>query len=500
MKHLFTLLFLVPALCVQAQTVKIGETNYNTIQEAIAAASDGNVINISGAFTENIVITDKSLTLKGSNPATDIIDGGKSGSVVDIYANQIKNITLENLTIRNGTLTGSGGGIKLDTATDGSGSSLTLNNVIVKDNSASWQGGGIASLGANLTLNNCIIKGNSASNNGGGGIIFTTKGNKPMVFKLNNSSVSGNTSKNGGGIYLDGNTNLDLNAEITNTTITGNTASSGSNGAGGGAIWSKTSAASSNVNLKLVHVTIDDNSHTSATKNGLSFTGQGNPTTFTKVEIYNSILVNNDEVDEDDNKPSQKAIDWRNAKAINIVNTIFGGMYDAAKTVDNVIALDVINGTGANNEINKTAVFAGMPNDGLTSDGGTDVLALTSSGSAVDHCTAATTGITLPTVDQRGYTRDATPDSGAYEYGASLGLFDFKDSRPFSVYPNPASQFIHIDTDVKVESVKIYSLLGALEKSVQAKNTVDISNLNRGVHLLVVESNGKQSAKQLIIE
>jgi hypothetical protein len=51
-----------------------------------------------------------------------------------------------------------------------------------------------------------------------------------------------------------------------------------------------------------------------------------------------------------------------------------------------------------------------------------------------------------------------------------------------------------------VESVKIYSLLGALEKSVQAKNTVDISNLNRGVHLLVVESDGKQSAKQLIIE
>ena len=68
------------------------------------------------------------------------------------------------------------------------------------------------------------------------------------------------------------------------------------------------------------------------------------------------------------------------------------------------------------------------------------------------------------------------------------------------MYPNPASQFIHIDTDVKVESVNIYSLLGALEKSVQAKNTVDISNLNRGVHLLVVESDGKQSAKQLIIE
>lgn len=81
-----------------------------------------------------------------------------------------------------------------------------------------------------------------------------------------------------------------------------------------------------------------------------------------------------------------------------------------------------------------------------------------------------------------------------------LAISKKNDSFPISIYPNPASNFIYLDADFMMKSVKIYSLLGALEKSIQGTNTVDISNLNKGVHLLVVESDGKHSAKQLIIE
>ena len=55
-----------------SQTVSISGTSYNTITEAITAASDGDVIDITGTHTESIDIS-KGITLRGTDPSTDII-------------------------------------------------------------------------------------------------------------------------------------------------------------------------------------------------------------------------------------------------------------------------------------------------------------------------------------------------------------------------------------------------------------------------------------------
>ena len=513
MKHLFTLLFLVPALWVQAQTVSIeGGNSYNTIQEAINAAQAGDVINITGVHQIGAALSipnnfDGAITLRGSDPSTDRLEGvafdqtNEDGSVttgvrnrlVVLYQPTSQNVDLsiENLTLKNGNATGQGetrgGAVYVNQNYDGS---LSITDCVIDGNQGN-EGGAIASLGCDVSITDTTIK-NSVGTNGGG-MIFTNNGNNPdMVVNISRSLITANTANNGGRVYVNGNNGSSAIAlNIENTTITANSAGSGTSGAGGGAIWTKVANGSSNVNLKLVHVTIDNNSHSSATKNGLAFAGGGtNP--FTKVEIYNSIIVNGNDL-------AQKAINWAKAKPLNIVNSILGGSNGAGTAVGGASANDFLNNASLNNNAGKKATYTGIAT-ALSSEGGsTQVLALGSSANSVNYCTAAT-GITLPTVDQRGYNRDATPDAGAFEFGGTLGIFDFKDSLPFSVYPNPASQFIHIDADVEVKSVKIYSLLGALEKSIQGTNTVDISNLNKGVHLLVVESDGKQSAKQLIIE
>lgn len=123
-------------------------------------------------------------------------------------------LTLDGVILRNNTAGDSGGGLYNNAG------AATLNDVVVENNTASYVGG-IRSTGA-LTLNNCTVSGNQAANYGGG--IQSS-----YVLALNASTVSGNTAGgNGGGVYI----NLGA-ATLDNSTISDNTANSG----WGGGVW-----------------------------------------------------------------------------------------------------------------------------------------------------------------------------------------------------------------------------------------------------------------------
>jgi predicted outer membrane repeat protein len=126
------------------------------------------------------------------------------------------NLTLNNLTLRQGKIPGSfGGGIRSD------GGPLTLNQVTVSNNSADW-GGGIYANGSGLvTLTNSTVTDNTATSGGGGGISIY-QGN----LTLNTSTISNNTAYAGGGIDAGGGGYV----QIYSSTITGNSADT----AGGG--------------------------------------------------------------------------------------------------------------------------------------------------------------------------------------------------------------------------------------------------------------------------
>lgn len=519
-----TITFLLFALftgVLSAQTVRIqGGSTYSTISEAITAANNGDVILITGIFTEPISIANKSITLRGTNPTTDIIQAanapssdGTGSRVISISASStapaplpVLNITIENLGIRYGNInktlepapapTSNGAGIYADKVIG----LVTLNNLIVEQNYTATNGGALAFAGTNADIINCTIKNNNSTQDGGA-IIATPNNGAAIdnVVNIKQSLINANSGRNGGGIYINGNLNFGntykIAVNIENSTVSNNSSTNAGTGtalAGGGAICSNsqpltTNTAIGNVTLNLIHATLYNNSCPTLLRAGIQF----NNAKVTNFSAYNSIIVGNDDL----TATGPKAINFTNTNITNIVNCIFGGT-----TVPPTIVSDPVPNAN-NNQAGKSATYAGITGT-LTSEGGsTQVFKLdTPANTAVDYCTVAT-GISIPTIDQRGYSRAGIQDAGAYELGGTLSLNDkmYKNSS-VTVSPNPAQGFVKISGLDSVKVVKVYSVQGALEKVVYGQNELDVSELSKGVHVMIIESDGQKIAKRLIVK
>jgi len=85
----------------------------------------------------------------------------------------------------------------------------------------------------------------------------------------------------------------------------------------------------------------------------------------------------------------------------------------------------------------------------------------------------------------------------------TLGLVDNDKVVNFKLFPNPASNFIIIESnEAEVSSISIYDITG---KNVQVikeiKNkTIDVSGLNKGVYFIKINVNGNYITKKVIIE
>jgi len=74
-------------------------TEYSTIQAAINAANPGDIIEVASNTYYEQVVVNKSLTLVGAGSSTTIIDGGGTGTVVRVTAD---NVNVTGFTIQNG--------------------------------------------------------------------------------------------------------------------------------------------------------------------------------------------------------------------------------------------------------------------------------------------------------------------------------------------------------------------------------------------------------------
>ena len=162
-----------------------GKADFDNIQAAIDAASDGDEIIVApGTYTSTqdapvVDMLGKAVLLRGSGgPVATIIQGGGYGSRGIFCGNGEMNSTV----IEGFTITGCnagqhhwGGGIY-------NFGSPTLTNCIIANNVAD-AGGGIWNHGANAspTLTNCIIKDNLASSNDGGAGIYNYGGSSPTL-------------------------------------------------------------------------------------------------------------------------------------------------------------------------------------------------------------------------------------------------------------------------------------------------------------------------------
>ena len=68
----------------------------------------------------------------------------------------------------------------------------------------------------------------------------------------------------------------------------------------------------------------------------------------------------------------------------------------------------------------------------------------------------------------------------------------------FSVYPNPFSDKLSISEQIKVEALKLYNITGQLVKQNKNSNSINVSELAKGVYILEVTSNTTREIKRVI--
>jgi len=156
---------LSPAATADTLTVGPGLGTYDflTITAAVASAVDGDEIVIEpGVYPENIVISNRDITLRRSANSGDVIVFGQSlGSVIVLDASVV---TLQGLTITGG-LSDIGAGVFSP-----NDSEVTIESCIIENNvanSGSAVGGGVYA-SRRLTMRDSIVRNNSSQNRGGG--------------------------------------------------------------------------------------------------------------------------------------------------------------------------------------------------------------------------------------------------------------------------------------------------------------------------------------------
>jgi pectate lyase len=81
----------------------------------------------------------------------------------------------------------------------------------------------------------------------------------------------------------------------------------------------------------------------------------------------------------------------------------------------------------------------------------------------------------------------------------SLGLDDLETSE-LRIYPNPVQNNLYINSNIKIEKILIYNLMGKFVQTVEKDfETIDLSNLNSGQYLIKVET-GQGFENKMIVK
>ena len=228
-----------------------------SLRQALAVVNDGDTINFDSALNGQIInltsgelVINNNITIAG--PGGDLLTVSRSSSNLFriFHVMPGRSVTIEGLTIQNGSGSG-GGGVLNDHAT------LTIDSCIVSGNFApDSQGAGLYNDGsgstAQLTILNTTISGNQALSTvtltAGGGIANDGSNGGSPTLTIVNSLVNDNLAKfdqgfassgNGGAIYNNG---ASATVEITNSMVNNNGVGHLPGGSGqtfgfGGGIW-----------------------------------------------------------------------------------------------------------------------------------------------------------------------------------------------------------------------------------------------------------------------
>lgn len=211
-----------------AATINVPD-DYELIQDAIDASSDGDVISIApGIYKEsNLDPGGRPITIQGTlnddGSLVTTIDAQQIGSVFVCDSQEGEGTIIRNLVMTGGTGTQTygflhGGGIHCEF------SHPTISNCTIIGHTAE-RGGGISCLFSSPTIDNCIISNNTADV--GGGIYGYGSTSSPSI---SGCTISNNTAFSGAGISCSSNNSVPNSPSINSCTIESNVASQNGGG------------------------------------------------------------------------------------------------------------------------------------------------------------------------------------------------------------------------------------------------------------------------------
>jgi len=272
----FVLILSVNTL-LNAQTTRFVPSQYSSVNAAITASSDGDIIDITGAISTYQIAVNKNLILMGHGTTKTIITGISSLSSV-FSINNGKTVTMKNMTIRNGSI-----GIMVYYASlniincnicynsvrgiynqskSGSGSvTISYSSINHNGNNGGTLSNGIGIYNGNygvMTISNSSIDHNfsmNVSNIRGAGIYNSTYANLTINYcDISYNSLNSKDSIEGGGIYNDRYATLTIN----NSNVNNNYLATQSSYASGAGIYNNMFAVLNVYNSKI------NNNHDSA--------------------------------------------------------------------------------------------------------------------------------------------------------------------------------------------------------------------------------------------
>ena len=92
---------------------------------------------------------------------------------------------------------------------------------------------------------------------------------------------------------------------------------------------------------------------------------------------------------------------------------------------------------------------------------------------------------------------------GALNPTAATLSVDSPFASSFKIYPNPASDYIQIESNnVQISSVEMYSVLGkkVVSQKTLINNRLDVSNLSKGVYFMKINADGGSATKKVVVQ
>lgn len=210
-----------PFATIEKAMTRLKEVASKGIRSGEISADTPWELHVSGTITAT-AITGEALIEADSTIGNLAIIGEGSGATIDaddlgtiLYIGGDANVSMENVTLKNGSSNSKGGGAYIDAG------KFTMESGTITSNNATQEGGGVyIAIGGEFNMHGGTISANTASSKGGG--VYCNGS-----FTMYDGTISGNSAMNGKGVYIDDEGIFSMQ----DGTITAN---SGTMGAGGG--------------------------------------------------------------------------------------------------------------------------------------------------------------------------------------------------------------------------------------------------------------------------